>query len=277
MTRTRNRAAKPLATVTLGLALMAGVIASAALASDPAAANEPDAAKAQNKAKKKRKKKPRKNETPVVSVAGTLRGRVRFDGDPPAREALDRTTDPLCARTRELDAAIVVADGGLADVFVALATPGLPAAEPPTAPVTITQQACVYRPRVVGLVTGQKLVVANDDATLHNVHAYRAGETAFNLAQPPRAPAVGRTLAGAGDVIELKCDVHPWMRAYAVLSAHAHFAVTDAHGSFVLADLPPGPHLLEAWHPVLGRVSADVTVSAGATVEVTLVYRAETR
>jgi hypothetical protein len=95
----------------------------------------------------------------------------------------------------------------------------------------------------------------------------------WNLSHPAQAPALIRdNLGKAGDVVSLHCDVHPWMRAYAVITDHPYFAVTGSDGSFTIADVPPGTYTLEAWHPELGLRATEVTVRPGAEAKATFRY-----
>jgi hypothetical protein len=134
----------------------------------------------------------------------------------------------------------------------------------------IDQKDCTYAPHVVGIVVGQKLTVRNSDPTFHNVHGAIAGKLLWNKPSSPKdADLVLDGSARAGDVIDVICDVHPWMHAYAVVQDHAAFAVTDEHGAFELKGLPPGSYTLEAWHPVLGTRTLDVKIGGGAKAAVT--------
>ncbi|HEU4616295.1 MAG TPA: hypothetical protein VFS15_29555, partial [Kofleriaceae bacterium] len=103
-----------------------------------------------------------------VAHAGSIKGTVLFEGEPPPQEALARDSDPKCAANRA-DEAIVVTKGKLRDVLVRIknGTTGKHAA--PTTPVLLDQKDCMYTPRVVGIVAGQKLLVRNSDSTFHNV------------------------------------------------------------------------------------------------------------
>jgi plastocyanin len=207
---------------------------------------------------------------------GTLTGTVRFEGKPPARAELDRSRDPYCAATRALSEEVVVADGRLRDVHVRL--PGGVAGEHPApkSAVVIDQRGCAYRPRVVGLIEGQTVNVTNGDQTFHNVRGTRDGKTRFNHAQPSGAKEIVESNLGkAGEVITFRCDVHPWMRAFAVVTDHPFFAVTGDDGSFTITGVPIGTYSLEAWHPTLGLVERKVTVEAGKSAEVTFSFRAK--
>jgi plastocyanin len=208
-----------------------------------------------------------------VSAAGSVKGTVLFEGEPPTQPTLERKSDPRCARGRQ-DEAVVVTKGKLRDVMVRIKNGStgnhVPLAAP-AAPATLDQQDCMYTPRVVGLVAGQKLALRNSDNTFHNVHGTLMGKEVFNKPMPAKAAdlTVDPSVAHAGDVVALQCDVHPWMKAYAVVNDSPFFAVTGADGSFELRDLPIGDYTLEAWHPVLGARSIKISIGKGKRGDVT--------
>src|SRR5262245_27878114 len=104
---------------------------------------------------------------PAAASAGTIRGTVVFKGTPPARAKLKRDTDPVCARIDKLAEDVIVTDGKLRDVHVHLKNGSVPVAPAPAEPVVVSQRECMYTPRVVGVIAGQKLVVRNSDPTYH--------------------------------------------------------------------------------------------------------------
>ena len=202
--------------------------------------------------------------TAALTEAGTIRGVVTFTGTAPARPKLRRDSDPFCEKTVKLAEDVVVTGGKLRDVVVRIknGTAGTHAA--PTTPVTITQRECTYAPRVIAAMAGQKLAVANADATYHNVHGWLGTRTLWNDSQPAGAPQITKSDVGkAGDVLELRCDVHPWMHAFVVVHDHPFFAVTGDDGAFTLTGLAPGTYSVEAWHPTLGLRTAKVVVGKG--------------
>lgn len=209
----------------------------------------------------------------VTSLAhadpGSIKGTVLFEGEPPTQPALKRDVDPKCSKDR-LDEAIVVTKGKLRDVVVRIKNGTTGNHAPPAEPVVIDQRDCMYAPRVVGLVAGQKLVVRNSDNTFHNVHGTLLGKDLWNKPQAPKAAdlALDATAAKPGDVIGLQCDVHGWMKAYAVIQDSPYFAVTGPDGVFEIKGLPQGDYTLEAWHPTLGTKTIKVQIGRGKRADV---------
>ncbi|MCX5743785.1 MAG: carboxypeptidase regulatory-like domain-containing protein [Proteobacteria bacterium] len=201
---------------------------------------------------------------------GSITGTVLFEGDPPERATLRRDADAYCAKTDgktpRLADEVVVTRGKLRDVLVRIknGTPGLALKGPPATPVLLDQKDCMYAPHVVGVVAGQKLAVRNSDGTFHNVHGQIAGKNTWNKPHAPKDPDLALdTSPKADDVLEVRCDVHPWMKAYAVVQDHPFFAVTGDDGAFAIKGLPVGTYTLEAWHPTLGSKSMTVKIGTG--------------
>ncbi len=201
---------------------------------------------------------------------GTVRGRVVFDGiaPPPAELSLyggceDGHDGPV------FDESLLVRDGALANAFVWV--PGAEASWDPGAPpadeVVVDQVGCIYAPRVVGARVGQPVPFVNSDALLHNVRAVTEVNATFNDMMPQKDQRITKTFLRPDVMLQARCDIHPWMRAYVGVVPHPWFAVSDEAGGFVIDGLPAGRWELEAWHETLGVQRAVVTVAPGAVVE----------
>lgn len=204
----------------------------------------------------------------AFAAGGTISGTIGFTGTAPKVEKLKRTSDPVCAKKEMNDETVMVSkDGkGLANVVVRITS--APAGKAPADPVIVDQNDCMYRPRVQAAVEGQKVMIRNDDGTLHNVHAYGV-KPSFNQAQPPKSKPIEKSFTREpnNDVVTFKCDVHPWMRGYVVYSKSPYFAVSKEDGKFEIKDVPAGKYTIEAWHEKLGTQKAEVTVEDGKSVD----------
>lgn len=209
-----------------------------------------------------------------VGGRGTVRGVVSFKGEAPALADIAPSADPACEGMALKEQSVVVKDGKLANVLVRVRGEVAGAAAAPAEPVVVDQQKCTYLPRVQGAMKGQSILVKNSDGTMHNVRGLAGTKGLFNLAQPPSAPPVTKPVPADVEMLSLKCDVHPWMRAFIAVSPHPYFATTGADGSFSLANLPEGTYTLEAWHESLGTKTAEITVKDGATAEASFEFAA---
>lgn len=154
--------------------------------------------------------------------------------------------------------------GEIAEAFVWIRE-GLPAGDYPipAEAVVIDQRGCEYLPRVAGVRVGQPVAFRNQDDALHNVHALGRGSNQFNFGMPLAGMETKRTFGEPQVMVQIGCDVHPWMRAFAGVVSHPFFAVTGKDGSYSIQGLPPGSYTVEAWQEALPRASLPVAVAEG--------------
>lgn len=211
--------------------------------------------------------------------AAAVKGKVAFAGTPPVMEMVKMDTDPQCALIHPVghrsEEVVVNADGTLMNVFIYVKD-GLAGQkyEAPKTPVVFNQLSCRFEPHVFGIQAGQPLQILNSDPTLHNVHAVASKNPQFNLGMPIQGMKLTKTFMSPEAMIKLKCEVHPWMVAYAGVVDNPFFAVSGSDGAFELKDLPPGTYTVEAWHEKYGAQTQSVTIGAAdETKEIAFSYQ----
>lgn len=216
---------------------------------------------------------------------GDIVGQVVLDGADPKLPLKVKKGDAgvkdatCCAANDIVNDELVVneANKGVKNVFVYLKTVDKAAIhdslkKSKEAQVVFDQEGCKFEPHALILRTDQEMVVKSKDPIQHNTHTY------------PFLNAPQNTLIGAGDrsgvkfpkhaqkeklPFEVKCDIHPWMRAWWLVVDHPYAVVTDADGKFKLDKVPEGEHKLVIWQEKVGYVEKElaVKVKAGAATD----------
>src|SRR5947209_13268972 len=109
------------------------------------------------------------------ATAGTLRGKIVFEGAKPARQLISMEAEAGCQQAHAghpvYEEPVVTGEtGGLANAFVYIQS-GLQEKnfEPPKAPVSLDQHGCMVVPRVIAIRAAQPLSVTNSDAVSQNI------------------------------------------------------------------------------------------------------------
>ena len=208
----------------------------------------------------------------VTNVGGaataTIKGAVVFKGVATPRKKINMASNKDCVALHTggvpLSERLVVGENGaVANSFVwvskGLENQTFPV---PAEKVLFDQRGCKYPPHVFGVMAGQEIEVRNSDPTMHNVHI-----------RPKRNRVVNRSQTKQGDVfiqkfrksetkpVRIKCDVHPWMTAYAGVLDHPYFAISGDDGTFELPKIAPGTYTVSIWHESheYGDLEATVT------------------
>lgn len=211
-------------------------------------------------------------------TVATIEGQVDFHGKAPRKIRIRMDAVPECVKansgpvyTQEVE---VNENQTLKDVFVyvkkGLEDRTFPV---PPDPVVLDQKGCWYYPHVLGIMTGQNLDVKTSDPINHNIHVLPTYNEEWNESQPPGAPDIIRKFARPEVMIPVKCNVHPWMKAYIGVVRNPFYAVTGSDGSFTLKGLPPGKYTIEAWQEKYGTQDQEVTLGPKETKTVNFAFQ----
>ncbi len=203
----------------------------------------------------------------LPAVGQSISGVVHLDGPQPKRTPIALTPESrkLYDKHPLSEVKLVSAKGEVQNVFVYVKK-GLPVGKTFPAPkkgALVNQRKSMFRPRVQGLLVGQEVFMRNSDPVIHNVRSLSSENRPFNIGQPAGTPDRKKVFKDREGPIELRCDFHPWMRAYLFVMEHPYFAVTDAQGRFTINDLAAGSYTLAIWHEAYGEQEQKITLKAG--------------
>jgi plastocyanin len=231
--------------------------------------------------------------TPYSGPTGTISGVVAFNGTPPAPKKIDTTADPECGRKNPNLSTddTIVKDGKLANVFVYVKEGSVEGGKKigdytwatPTSEVQLDQNGCHYAPHVLGVMVNQKLKITNSDNTTHNIHPTPKLNAEWNQSQTAGAPPIEKAFTRSEVLIPVKCNQHPWMKAYIGVMKSPLFSVSGTDGAYEIKGVPPGTYTVVAWReggaagtektmqvtvPANGSAKADFAFGEAATSSV---------
>jgi len=240
--------------------------------------SEGESGETKRPAKKSATKSPSKNapeaggytELDTVENAGRITGTVSYRGTRTAGTLDVNKDQAVCTHGGEPDGSLVVADGHLKNAVIYLV--GIERGKKwGTEPVTLDNRECLFSPRVGIARHRGEIQITNSDPLLHNTNLvlHEGARTLGNVSLPRQGQTSNQRLRKEG-LVEIKCDVHPWMHAYLWVTPHPYAVVSGADGTFTLDGVPPGTYKVKIWHELLGEKEMSVTVEANgsATLDV---------
>lgn len=209
----------------------------------------------------------------VVKDGATIRGAVKIDGALPKLAPLQITKyKEICKDVPNESLSVGPAHGvRFAVVTLEGITKGK-AVEKETVH-ELDNIKCRFTPHVQAASIGQFVLLKNSDPILHTVHAlFTNDQPQFNVGLYP-----GRTsrkpLIAAG-LVKIRCEVHPWMAAYIMVTEHPYHAVSDVYGEYELRDVPAGVYQVKVWHESLGTQEKRIEVKSAGTQKIDFTFTA---
>lgn len=200
--------------------------------------------------------------TGVVRFEGTHKPRTlnaQIDGDKhkhggPHRDGTDVLREDV----------VVGSKGELANVLVRVKSPVTGEFPAPKESVNLDAAGWQFRPRVLALRPGQKLILKNSAFDRFNFHGVGSINGSFDHGVT-RGSQVDVTLKKPEVGFKVSHLCCPFQVAWIHVIDHPFFAVTGPDGTFEIKGLPAGEYEIEAWHEVFGTKAATVKVGARET------------
>jgi plastocyanin len=195
------------------------------------------------------------------------------------------------ARAGQLQVTITGPDGKPAADVAVLINPTSQWVAPPLPEVSaIVQQGTRFIPYLTVLPVGGAARFVNKDKYDHHLRSQAGGP--LGTIAPAKEFEFRMAAATAGNepvsadlrfeqpgVVTLGCHIHGSMRGHILISSSPWYAITDASGRAVVANVPDGQAEMKLWHPdqLLDQTSMRVQVGAGSQVEARLNFSPRVR
>jgi hypothetical protein len=145
----------------------------------------------------------------------------------------------------------------------------------PKEPKLLEFDKLCFKPRVLGIMAGQEIVLRNQDDFLLNMHMYPKENKESNAGLPGKGYFLKRTFTHpevgikvkSGECTDLKA-FYEVSNAWITVLPHPYYAVTNQDGKFEIKGLPPGKYTLEAWQEHCMPVTRDIVVGQNESTSV---------
>ena len=92
----------------------------------------------------------------------------------------------------------------------------------------------------------------------------------FNFAMPSVVKEKVTSFSSVEEPFYIKCDVHPWMKAWIMVADHPYFAITDENGYYKIDNIPEGNYEVVFWQEKLSNLPANTFNLPSNTLEITV-------
>jgi len=142
--------------------------------------------------------------------------------------------------------------------------------------VRVMLDGCRLEPRVQRVAAGGTVMITSRDAMMTRLQfldvgggSASRGTVLFNDAGQVVPTSDVVKLPG---LVQIRDDLHPWVRAYLAVTPHPFVAVTAADGAFRFDNVPPGRYTLVVWHERFGTKQQQIRVDANIETRIDISY-----
>ncbi|MBL0712165.1 MAG: hypothetical protein JJV98_00570 [Desulfosarcina sp.] len=128
----------------------------------------------------------------------------------------------------------------------------------PVEPAVMEQKYKKFIPRLLPVVSGQKVRFINSEFIRHNVFSPHPREP-FDLGHYPRGEHKSFWFKELG-AHKIYCNIHQKMVADVFVVPSIYYDLTDAKGNYKIESVPSGTHTIGVWHILGGEDEKTVRV-----------------
>ncbi|MHB8482637.1 MAG: carboxypeptidase regulatory-like domain-containing protein [Nitrospiria bacterium] len=195
-------------------------------------------------------------------------------GTPPLRKSVAVKVDPnVCGLTFQEESFVNPGNKGVKNAVISLknkSTVVSPLYPPGT--VDITSKNCRLEPHVAMDHFQEPFKIKNFDPVLHVLQFSRKDHVLFNLPLPPDGNII-RKINDESGLIQVKCLIHPFMKAIIAVMDTPYYVLSDHEGSFQVPEIEAGKYLLSIWHESFGSLEKEIEIVPGRTLNLSFEFK----
>lgn len=208
-------------------------------------------------------------------AAGVIAGRIEQKGGAAGDSVIVPTHD-LSVCQPFTDTPIPSQAGGVGNAAVWLTGVTTGPFPDATRRASLVLDRCRLEPRVQRMAQGGTVMVTSRDAMMSRLRFFDAADasalrTQITLNDAGQVVPNGEIGMRTG-LVEVRDDLHPWVRAWIAVAPHPFVAITGADGAFRFDGVPEGTYTLVVWQEKLGVRTRVVRVTRGVETRVQLEY-----
>ena len=181
----------------------------------------------------------------VVKDGATIRGAVKVEGALPKLPALQITKYKEICKDVPNETLSVGPGQGVRYAVVTLEGVTKGKAVEKEAVHELDNSKCRFVPHVQAASIGQFVLskILIPSSTRHMLFSQTNSLNSMSGLYPGRVSRKPLITAG---IVKIRCEVHPWMAAYIVVTEHPYHAISDIYGEYELSDVPAGSLSIES-------------------------------
>ena len=207
---------------------------------------------------------------------GILSGRVEFHGQsiPEPEKFPVKVNQDQCGKEIESEALIIGQNSkGIKNVIITLESQDhVPVKYPFSPSLAFKIDKCRFSPHIIIIQNGTGINIENKDSILHNIFFLFEDHNAFNTIITPTSNATTKQFDRPG-FVQVKCNLHPFMEGYLMVTDTPYFTLTDKEGTFSIPDIPAGKYLLMVRHEMFEPIEKTIEIKPNIKLNLFLGFR----
>lgn len=201
----------------------------------------------------------------TLSQAGDIKGRVVIPMNPPQEKTGGLSS--LYTKPSQHSAHLAAQTTSSNTVLFIKEFPNQPDPKPVEG-AELMQKNQMFIPHIMVVPVGTTVEFPNADNVYHNVFSFSKTKT-FDLGRYAQGKSKSVKFDKPG-MVDVFCEIHSDMRAYVIVVPNEFYTTAGSNGEFIIRNVPPGKHVIAAWHKSFAVKEYNITVPESGEIEINI-------